>query len=295
MSLGIDTISAGGTIAWAMECVQRGLLSGDLPGLREPLGFGVVDVLPAALDALAHRRPGLGDLLAEGSRRGAARLGGGSEAWAMHVKGLELPGYEPRGLQTLALGFAVSPRGACHNRSAAYEHDFSGQVDRFAAELGRGRLAADAEDQAAVLDSLIVCKFIRRCFDDLYADCAALYTYVTGWETTGADLRLAGERISALKKRFNLRQGWSRGEDTLPPRILVERLSDGPGAGEGLTRAELDVMIAGYYAARGWTADGLIPASKLRELSLDDGPLALAALPPAAPHAPPAPGLPDKP
>lgn len=268
--LGIDTISAGGTLAWAMECVERGLLHGAVPGLGDGkrLGFGAAAVVPALLDAIAHRRGELGDLLADGSRRAASRLGEGSDAWAMHVKGLEMPGYEPRGLQTLALGFAVSPRGACHNRSAAYEYDFSGNVDRFAAEVGRGQLAAAAEDQAAVLDSLIVCKFIRKCFDDLYGESAALYTYVTGWETTGADLRLAGERINALKKLFNLREGWTRADDTLPPRILDERLSDGAGAGEGLTRAGLDLMISGYYTARGWTADGRISPSSLQELGL---------------------------
>jgi aldehyde:ferredoxin oxidoreductase len=271
--LGIDTISAGGTIAWAMECAQRGLLPGTVPGLseRDRLAFGAAAVLPAVLDSIAHRRGDLGDLLAEGSRRAAAALGGGSEAWAMHVKGLELPGYEPRGLKTLALGFAVAPRGACHNRSAAYEHDFSGRVDRFAAEVGRGTLAAAAEDQAAVLDSLIVCKFIRKCFDDLYEECAQLYTFVTGWETSGQDLRLAGERIHTLKKLFNVREGWTRADDTLPPRILDERLADGAGAGEGLTRDALDLMIAGYYAARGWTADGYVPAAKLHELGLAGG------------------------
>src|SRR5205807_9016433 len=124
--------------------------------------FGDASGVLRALYAVAQRS-GIGDLLAEGSRGAAARLGGGSDAWAMHVKGLELPGYEPRGLKTMALGFATTPRGACHNRSGAYEADFSGAVDRFSAEVGRGTLVADAEDQAAVLDSLIVCKFIRKC------------------------------------------------------------------------------------------------------------------------------------
>jgi aldehyde:ferredoxin oxidoreductase len=270
--LGIDTISAGGTIAWAMECVERGLLPGTVPGTdtgaADRLSFGAAALLPALLEAIAYRRGDLGDLLADGSRRAAQRLGGGSSGWAMHVKGLELPGYEPRGLKTLALGLAVSPRGACHNRSAAYEHDFSGRVDRFAAQVGRGQLAAEAEDQAAVMDSLIVCKFIRKCFDDFYADSADLYQCVTGWETTADDLRLAGERINVLKKLFNVREGWTRDDDTLPARILDERLSDGPGAGEGLSREQLDLMIGGYYAARGWTHDGIVPEGKIDELGL---------------------------
>ncbi|MEE9123257.1 MAG: aldehyde ferredoxin oxidoreductase C-terminal domain-containing protein, partial [candidate division NC10 bacterium] len=124
---GLDTISTGGTLAWAMECAEKRLLPEAYNcGLR----FGNGDALLAAIPTIA-RRVGLGALLAEGSRRAAMQVGKESMVWAMHVKGLELPGYEPRSLKTMALGLAVSPRGACHNRSGAYEADFSGQVDRF--------------------------------------------------------------------------------------------------------------------------------------------------------------------
>ena len=135
-ALGLDTISAGGTIAWAMECVDRGLL--DAPWLR----FGDGAALLRALDEIG-RREGLGALLAEGSRRAAASVGGGSADFALQVKGLELPGYEPRTLQAMALGLAVNARGADHNRSGAYEADLSGDLDRFAGGAGarprRGR------------------------------------------------------------------------------------------------------------------------------------------------------------
>jgi aldehyde:ferredoxin oxidoreductase len=178
----------------------------------------------------------------------------------MHVKGLEMPGYEPRGLKTLALGFAVSPRGACHNRSAAYESDLSGEVDRFRAEVARGQIAADAEDLASVLDSLILCKFVRKCFDDLYAEAAEMYRLVTGWPMSADEMRQVGARINEAKKRFNVREGWTRADDTLPERCLDEPLLDGPGAGERLTREELDLMIGGYYAARGWSPGGMPPS-----------------------------------
>src|SRR5206468_7513099 len=156
----------------------------------EALGFGDAAGARRMLRAVADRS-GVGDLLAEGSRLAAEHSGRGSEAWAIHVKGLELPGYEPRGLKTMALGFAVTPRGACHNRIAAYEADFSGQVDRFQAEVGRGRIASESEDLASVLDSLVLCKFVRKCFEDLYAEAADLYRLVTGWPMTGAELRVA--------------------------------------------------------------------------------------------------------
>ena len=264
--LGMDTISAGATVAWAMECYERGLLTAkDLGGVE--LRFGNGEALLQVLEDMGYRR-GIGNLLAEGSRAAAAVLGHGSEAWAMQVKGLEMPGYEPRSLKTMALGLAVTPRGACHNRSSAYEADFSERVDRLSVDERRGRIAADSEDFEAVLDSLIWCKFLRRAFHDFYEESAQVYAMVTGWEMTAGELRRCGERISNLKKLFNIREGWCRADDTLPPRTLEETLPDGVAAGVGLSREELDYMIAGYYLARGWTEDGLIPEGKLAGLGL---------------------------
>ena len=261
--LGVDSISTGGTIAWAMECVERGLLP------HSDLRFGGGEALLSIIGKIA-RREGLGDLLAEGSRRAAAELGGGSSEWAMHVKGLEMPGYEPRSLKTLALGLAVATRGACHNRSAAYQADVAGLVDRLSADERRGLLVAEGEDQEALFDSLILCKFVRGCFADFYGEVAAIYNAVTGFDVSPEGLRLAGERVINLKKAFNIREGWRREDDALPPRILSDALSDGAAQGVGLSQAELDLMIDGYYRARGWTSDGLIPQAKLRELGLGD-------------------------
>src|SRR5439155_15625982 len=171
------------------------------------LRFGHADSLFRILRMIAERE-GLGALLAEGSRRAALETGSDSCYWAMHVKGLELPGYEPRSLKTMALGLAVSPRGACHNRSGAYEADFSGRVNRLRADCGRGALVAASEDFAAALDSLIVCKFLRKCFSDFYPEAADLLGKVTGWSYSDAELRRTGERINNLKKLFNQRQGW---------------------------------------------------------------------------------------
>ena len=272
---GIDTISAGGTTAWAMECFDRGILTEDDTGGLD-LRFGNADALMTVLRMIAERE-GLGGLLAEGSRRAAAAVGNGSDAWAMQVKGLEMPGYEPRSLKTMALGLAVSTRGACHNRSSAYEADFSSAVDRLKADEQRGRITAAGEDFSAVLDSLIWCKFLRKAFHDLYEESAAIYERVTGWPMTADDLRQSGERINNLKKLFNIREGWTRDHDTLPPRVLDETLPTGVVQGVGLNREDLDMMIRSYYRARGWTEDGLIPESKLRELGLLD--LALEPVP----------------
>jgi aldehyde:ferredoxin oxidoreductase len=261
---GLDTISTGGTLAWAMECGEKALL----PEARNfGLRFGEPEGVFAAIAAIAERR-GIGALLAEGSRRAAMELGGESLYWAMHVKGLELPGYEPRSLKTMALGLAVSPRGACHNRSGAYEADFSGEVDRFRIDSKRGSLVAASEDFAATLDSLIVCKFLRKCFSDYYSEAAEMLSKVTGWDYTGDELKHAGERIHTAKKLFNIREGWQPKDDWLPERLLSEALPTGVGAGVGLSPAELRQMIRTYYQARGWDDAGLIPASKLAELNL---------------------------
>jgi len=262
--LGLDTISAGGVIAWAMETAGRGLLPSlclddQANGSNYEPNFGDASAVVNLLDDIGHRRGPLGNLLAEGSRRSAAQVGCGSEAWAMQVKGLEMPGYEPRSLKTLALGLATTPRGACHNRTSAYDADFSPEVDRLSVDDCRGQIAADSEDFAAALDSLIWCKFLRRAFGDFWEESAAVYRMVTGWEDFDAEeLRRAAAHIADLKKAYNQRWGWRRSDDTLPGRTLTEPLSDGVAAGVGLTRDELDGMIADYYRARGWSADGRV-------------------------------------
>lgn len=265
---GIDTMSAGVSIAWAMESFERGLISREQTGGLE-LRFGNGAAVVAMVEQIGLRR-GLGQLLGEGVKRAAAAVGGGSERWAMHVKGLEMPGYEPRSLKTLGLGLAVGTRGACHNRSSAYEVDLSAKVDRLNSERSRGVLAMAQEDYAATLDSLGICKFLRRCFDAFYSEAAELFRFGTGLEMTPEALQKVGERVSNLKKAFNLREGWTRADDSLPPRIFEEPLPTGIARGTVLTREELSTMIDGYYEARGWTPEGLIPTRKLAELGLGD-------------------------
>jgi aldehyde:ferredoxin oxidoreductase len=261
--LGLDTISAGATIAFAMECSERGLLR------EQGLRFGNADAVLELLGRIA-RREGLGALLAEGSRRAAEVVGGEAPGFAPHVKGLELPGYEPRALQTMALGFAVGSRGADHNRSGAYEVDFSARADRLHGSPEAARLAVETEDRAALLDSLILCKFLRGVFADFHAEAADLLRWVTGWEVTADELRTTARRIITAKKLYNIREGWTAAEDTLPKRFLSEGLSAGGGATALLPRERLQAMIAAYYEARGWARDGCVPPEQVAELGLGD-------------------------
>ena len=241
--LGLDTISTGGTIAFAMECVERGWL--DEPWLT----FGSGEAVLRAID-LIGRRDGLGDLLAEGSRRVAHVVGHGSIAFVPQVKGLEIPGYEPRALQTMALGFAVGARGADHNRSGAYEVDFSDKVDRRHVTLDAVQHAIETEDKAALMDSLILCKFLRGVFADFHAETADMLARVTGWDTTAEELRATARRIVTAKRQFNLLAGWTPAEDTLPERFLSTPLPNDPAA--SLSRERLDALVAEYHRQRGW-------------------------------------------
>jgi aldehyde:ferredoxin oxidoreductase len=241
--IGIDTISAGGTIAFAMECVERGWL--DEPWLT----FGSGDALLRAIDLIGSRQ-GIGDLLAEGSRRVAHAIGHDSIAFAPQVKGLEIPGYEPRALQTMALGFAVGARGADHNRSGAYEVDFSDKVDRRHLTLDAVRHAIDTEDKAALMDSMILCKFLRGVFDDFHAETAEMLRSVTGWDVTADELRETAKRIVSAKRQFNLLAGWTPAEDTLPDRFLNTPLPNDPEA--SLSRELLDSLVSEYHRQRGW-------------------------------------------
>ena len=235
--LGLDTISTGGTIAWAMEA-----------GVVDWLRFGDPGGLLKAIELIGARE-GIGDLLAEGSRRASARFG--REDLAMHVKGLELPGYEPRTLHAMALGLAVNARGADHNRSGAYEADLSGELDRLDGGGAHVAAAIETEDRAAAMDSLILCKFLRGVFDEPWEEWAGLLAPVTGWDIDAEELHDTARGIVAAKHAFNRREGWSRAEDTLPARLLDVPLTLPSGREAALTRGRLEGMVDAYYRTRG--------------------------------------------
>ncbi len=262
--LALDSISTGATIAWAMECRESGI---DLGYPEEQLpAFGDGASLVRTIERIAGRE-GIGELLAEGSRRAAELVGQGSDRWALHVKGLELPGYDPRKLPTLALGLAVATRGACHNRSSAYEVDLSDQLAPDAAIDARARAAIHAEDQAAVLDSLNLCKFLRHCFDDLPGESARLFTLATGHQHDADSLLRAGARINLLKRQFNIEHGWVPGDDWLPVRVLESNQQDSM-----LNPVWLRSAIDAYYQARGLRPDGTLQDPDLFALQPDGFP-----------------------
>lgn len=264
-TLGLDTISTGGTIAFAMECRDRGILP-------EAPRFGDGPGLLALIEDIAARR-GLGELLSLGSREAARKLGGECLDFAAQVKGLELPGYEPRALQSMAVGLAVATRGADHNRSSAYELDFSGETDRLRGDRDGARRSVEPEDRAALLDSLILCKFLRGAIPDLYDEAAGMLRDVTGWDVDADEMHDVARRVVHLRKAFNVREGWQPADDTLPRRFLTEALPAPDGRTARLTGERLREGIRAYNLARGWSGDGhLTPAVRAdlrRDVPLD--------------------------
>ncbi len=266
---GVDAISAGVTVGFAMDCFERGLLTSEqVDGINAK--FGDADAMVQLVEKIG-KREGIGTLLADGVKPAAERIGKGSERLAQHIKGVEVTGYDLRGLKTAALGFAVSFRGADHNRHGAYAFDVKGKVNRLVAEKGRGKLVRDMEDTYNLIDSFMLCKFSRGTYYKELDDMAKLYHLVTGMEMTADELKKAGERIENAARLFNIREGLTRKDDNLPWKVMNEPIRDeGSSKGAMVTQAELDLLLDDYYESRGWTRDGIPTVAKLKELDMDD-------------------------
>jgi aldehyde:ferredoxin oxidoreductase len=265
---GMDAISAGVIAGFAMDCYENGILTKkDLGGVEA--NFGNSEALLQLLEKMG-KREGIGATLAEGVRIAGKKIGKGAEKLAQHIKGLEVTGYDLRCLKTAALGFAVSFRGADHNRHGAYAFDVKGKVDRLKAEKGRGKMVRDMEDLYALIDSFIVCKFSRGTYYKGLSDMAKLFSLVTGIAMTSEELKASGERINTVARLINIREGLGRKDDTLPWKVMNMPIPDeGPVKGALVTQEELDLLLDDYYKSRGWTLKGVPKAKKLKELGMD--------------------------
>jgi len=266
---GMDSISAGVIVGFAMDCYENGIITDkDTDGIEAR--FGNHEALVQLLEKMG-KREGIGDILAEGVKIAGEKIGKGAEKLAQHIKGVEVTGYDLRCLKTAALGFAVSFRGADHNRHGAYAFDVKGKVNRLVVEKGRGKMVKDMEDLYTVIDSLIVCKFSRGTYYKGIEDMARLYTLVTGIEMTPEELQRSGERINNVARIFNIREGLGRKDDTLPWKVMNQPITDeGPAKGAYVSQKELDLLLDDYYEARGWTKEGIPTIEKLKELAMDD-------------------------
>jgi aldehyde:ferredoxin oxidoreductase len=254
--MGMDTISMGNIIGCAMELAQKGYLDADLD-------FGQANRLADLIRDTAYRQ-GLGDDMAEGSYRMAAKYG--APELSMSVKKLELPAYDPRAMQGQGLVYATSNRGACHETGNMLGPEVLALprlIDRFATQ-GKAGIVSVHQDSAAVVDSLVYCKFTNMAVAEEFF--ARTLSAVTGLHFTSDDLMKVGERVWNLERMYNLREGFTSADDTLPERLLNEPIAEGPS--KGFT-AKLPPMLEEYYQFRGWDADGVPKPKKLKELSLD--------------------------
>jgi len=267
---GLDTISTGATIAFAMELFEQGLLARDEAGMEIP--WGNVDTVLELIHMIG-RKEGIGVTLGMGTRKAAEHFGKDSHRYAIHSKGLELPAHDPRCFKGLAAGYALSPRGACHlssftypwERSAAYpELGYEAVQDRTADE-GKGIMTARFQDLMAVADSLKICKFAISVGTRV-EELAQWLSMITGWDMTSEELLLAGERIFTLKRLYNAALGMDRKQDTLPERILRQPRGTG---GSADTLPDLEKQLDEYFHFRGWTENGIPSDETLEKLGLE--------------------------
>jgi aldehyde:ferredoxin oxidoreductase len=263
---GLDTISTGNVIAFAMECFEKGFITREEVGLD--LTWGNAEAIIEMVEKIG-KKEGFGAILGEGVRKVAERIGKGTEQFAVHVKGLEVPMHDPRAFKGMGLQYATSHRGACHLRGMMYHIEQGERMPDLGIHKRYERFTVDdkAEPVIAmqnwhdVLDSMIMCKFAIVP----PASVLAMFQMVTGWDYKLPELLKVGERAYNLKKLINIRYGMTRKDDTLPKRLLLEPLPDG-GCKDSIV--ELDRMLPSYYKARGWDEEGVPTQEKLRELAL---------------------------
>ncbi len=270
---GLDVVSAGSSVAFAMECYEKGVLTkSDTDGVE--LKFGDPDVMIQLVHKIA-KREGIGDLLAEGTKRMSEKLGKGTERFAMHVKGLEMPAYDPRAAKMCGLAFATANRGGDHITAYIEGPTFmdipflcvenSKIEDLLVENPAEAKVLKDLEDSLTVFDAMGTCKFMGMALAtedwvDMIANCV-------GWKFDVSDFRKAGERIYNLARAFSVREGLTRADDSLPKRLLEEPMPE--GAAKGHKVEKLDEMLDAYYGFRGWDKKTGEPTpEKLRELGL---------------------------
>ncbi|MEM3765524.1 MAG: aldehyde ferredoxin oxidoreductase family protein [Candidatus Bathyarchaeia archaeon] len=263
---GIDTISSGNTIGFAMELYERGIISKRDTGGVE-LKFGSGEALITTLKQIALKTS-FGSVLGKGSKRASAIIGKNSEFYAMQVKGLEMTAYEPRAFYGMGLAFTTSNRGACHNVGGWTIRDelIQKKVDRFAVK-GKGILVKNLQDVRGYIDAIGICTIPRRAMHLTDKPAVDVINLATGMDFAG-QLLLIGERIYNLERLILVREGVTRKDDDLPQRIKIEPIPDGPAKGHRISQEILDEMLDEYYLARGWNRNGVPTQAKIEQLAV---------------------------
>ncbi len=264
---GVDTISCADTIACAFELFEKGILTEkDTGGMGLEWGDHRAIV---KLVEMVGRGEGFGALLGEGSRRLTEHFGPEALQYAMNVKGMEFPGYDPRGIQGMALAFATSTRGACHLRATMYVPElFQGVLDRFTVK-GKAKTLKEMQELFTVMDCMILCKFGgRNAFANSWDNMVSLVNSATGFGYTVDGLKEVGVRSWTVERLFNLREGLGRKDDTLPDRFFTLPIHDGPSKDAVVNRSDFDREIQAYYGLWGWDPEGVPTKEALAALGI---------------------------
>ena len=261
---GLDAQSVGVTIGFLMDCHEKGILTHqDLAGLDAH--FGNAEALLQIIEKIG-KRDGIGNMLADGVKAAAEKIGKNSAKLAQHIKGLEISGYDLRCFKTAALAFATSYSGADNDN---YAFDIKGKVDHYL--KSRAKHVADLDEIDALTSSLMVCPYSKEVFQKEFAEMAKLYSFVTGSDISTEALKEAGERINVLTRIINFREGLSRKDDTLPWKVMNEPIPDeGAAKGAVVTQKDLDALLDDYYKTRGWNSQGVPTTAKLQELKIEE-------------------------
>ena len=253
-NMGLDTISAGDTIVWAMEMTEKGIYDF---GIR----FGEAEKMIKMVELMA-RQEGVGKDLCMGTRYCSEKYGGTD--FAMQVKGLEYPQYEPRGSWGMSLAYAVSDRGACHMRAyAPNEEVFAASIPPYTAE-GKGQMVYNLGEFNAVKFSLCICDFWGTISYEIMAE---MLTMITGEEWTADEMGEVGRRVLNIGRAFNQREGFNRQNDTIPKRLVKEALEgEGPAAGQMIPQEAFEDMLDQYYEVMGWDKNGMMPQELINTL-----------------------------
>ena len=269
--LGLDIISVGNAISWAMEANERGLLDDDLVDIEADLEFGNPDALLQAVRAIGREEGSLGKLLKDGHVAAADSIGAGQDLTA-HVKNLSPAGFTPQAINGMALAYGTAPRGADHMTACMYAvelgngfWEFEG-YDRLEMS-GKAYALKTMEDLFTIYDVTGMCKFTRGLTE---ADgILELINAMTGFDLSLSEMLTVGERVYTLSKLFNVREGFTKEDDILSER-LMEPLTDGPSDGKFIDETEYRRELERYYSIRGWDTDGIPLEATLQSLDLPD-------------------------
>ncbi len=268
--MGMDTISAGGAIGFAMECYERGLITKEDTGGLE-LKFGNYMAAVELLELMALRK-GFGAFLAKGVRDMSRELGQGSEDFAIHAKGLEFPAYDPRAGWGSTVTYATTSRGGCHRRAWPPLKEVLGGVDPFTTK-NKDHVVVDMMNENAIMHSILVCDFPGKFIPLSNQDWTDYFNAVTGLGYSEQDLLDMAERAETLIRKINMRHGFTAADDTLPKRILEEPLSSGPPAGKVVGRDRFLQMRGDYYRLRGWDEEGVPLPETVNKWEFDHDPV----------------------